>query len=106
MLEADLFIEGIERELSSVVCAAQGGHIAPHHTGVRLAIILTVPLPILLHNLQEHSTSTGPGVNVAQQKEAKASGLCRRRLHSTMVNQKSDCKLLQSCEQLPAPKKR
>ena len=68
VLEADLFIEGIERELSSVVCAAQGGHIAPHHTGVRLAIKLTVPLPILLHNLQEHSTPTGPGVNVAQQK--------------------------------------
>lgn len=61
LLETDLFIEGVERELSSVVCAAQGGHIAPHHAGIRLAIILTVPLPILLHNLQECSIPDGLG---------------------------------------------
>lgn len=54
--KTDLFVEGIERELSSVVCAAQGGHIAPHHAGVCLAIILAVPLTILLHNLQTHSS--------------------------------------------------
>lgn len=54
--KTDLFIEGVERELGSVVCAAQGGHIPPHHAGVGLAIILTVPLTILLHNLQTHSS--------------------------------------------------
>ena len=50
---AYLLIECIEGELCSVVCAADGGHVAPHHAGVGLAIILTVPLPILLDYLQQ-----------------------------------------------------
>ena len=47
-----LVIERIEGELCSVVCTADCGHVAPDHAGVGLAIILTVPLPILLHHLQ------------------------------------------------------
>ena len=52
---ADLFIEGVEGELCSVVGAADGGHIAAHHAGVGLTIILAVPLPVLLYHLQQHS---------------------------------------------------
>lgn len=55
LCETDLLVESVDSELSCVVCAAQGGHVAAYHAGVCLAIILTVPLPILLHNLHRHS---------------------------------------------------
>ena len=48
----DLLIKGVEGELCCVVSAAQLHHVAPHHTRVRLAIVLTVPLPILLYHLK------------------------------------------------------
>ena len=51
--QTDLLVEGVDGELCCVVSAAQGGDIAAHHAGVGLAIILTVPLPILFHHLQQ-----------------------------------------------------
>ena len=50
-LLTDLFVEGIESQLCCVVGAAKGGDITAHHAGVGLAIILTIPLPVLLHHL-------------------------------------------------------
>lgn len=53
LLVTDLLVERVESELSCVVCASQRGDIAAHHAGVGLAIILTVPLPILLNHLHK-----------------------------------------------------
>ena len=53
----DLLIEGIQGQLCRVVSAAESGHVAPHHAGIGLAIILAVPLSILFHNLGKNTSS-------------------------------------------------
>ena len=52
----DLLIEGIQGELCRVVGAAESGHVAPHHAGIGLAIILAVPLSVLFHNLGKNTS--------------------------------------------------
>ncbi len=54
----NLLIEGIQGELCRVVSAAESSHIAPHHGGIGLAIILAVPLSILFHNLGKITNSS------------------------------------------------
>ena len=52
-----LLIEGVQGELCCVVSAAESSHIAPHHAGIGLAIILAVPLSTLFHNLGKNASS-------------------------------------------------
>ncbi len=54
----NLLVESIEGELCRVVSAAESGHVAPHHAGIGLAIILAVPLSILFHNLGKITNSS------------------------------------------------
>lgn len=53
----NLLIEGVQGELCHVVGAAERGHVPPHHAGIRLAIVLAVPLSILFHNLGKNASS-------------------------------------------------